>query len=68
MRTVNIRAAKTDLSRLVDEVAAGEEVVIAKAGKPLARLVPFTSGREHGSPRATVTPLFERGRAGIVHA
>ena len=51
MRTVNIHAAKTHLSRLVDEVAAGEEIVIAKAGKPLARLVPYTSGREPPDPR-----------------
>jgi prevent-host-death family protein len=50
MRTVNIHAAKTHLSRLVDEVAAGEEIVIAKAGKPLARLVPFTSAREPRQP------------------
>jgi prevent-host-death family protein len=50
MRTVNIHAAKTHLSRLVDEVAAGEEIVIAKAGKPLARLVPFASTREPRQP------------------
>jgi prevent-host-death family protein len=50
MRTVNIHAAKTHLSRLVDEVAAGEEIVIAKAGKPLARLVPFTTAREPRQP------------------
>ncbi len=41
MKTINIQAAKTHLSRLVDEVVAGEEVVLAKAGKPLVRLVPF---------------------------
>ena len=41
MHTVNIHEAKTHLSRLVDEVVAGEEVVIAKAGKPMARLIPF---------------------------
>ena len=56
MRTVNIRAAKTHLSRLVDEAAAGEEIVIAKAGKPLARLVPFVSGREPCSRRLPRTP------------
>ena len=39
MRTINIHEAKTHLSRLVDEVSAGEELIIAKAGKPLARLV-----------------------------
>lgn len=33
-RIVNIHAAETHLSRIVDEVAAGEEVIIAKAGKP----------------------------------
>ena len=41
MSTVNIHAAKTHLSRLIDEVAGGEEVVIAKAGRPVARLVPI---------------------------
>ena len=41
MNTVNIHAAKTHLSRLIDEVAEGEEVVIAKAGRPVARLVPI---------------------------
>ena len=42
MRTVNIHEAKTHLSRLVDEVSSGEEIIIAKAGKPLARLVALT--------------------------
>lgn len=41
MRKYNVHEAKTHLSRIVDEVAAGEEVVIAKAGKPMARLVPI---------------------------
>jgi prevent-host-death family protein len=41
--TVNIHEAKTHLSRLVDEVAAGAEVIIAKAGKPLARLSPVST-------------------------
>jgi len=38
---VNIHAAKTNFSRLVDQAAAGEEIVIARAGKPVARLVPL---------------------------
>jgi prevent-host-death family protein len=38
---INIHEAKTHLSRIVDEVAAGTEVIIAKAGKPLARLSPI---------------------------
>jgi prevent-host-death family protein len=41
MAEVNIHQAKTHLSRLLARVAAGEEIVIAKAGKPIARLVPF---------------------------
>lgn len=41
MKTVNIQAAKTHLSRLVEEAVAGEEIVLAKAGKPLVRLVPY---------------------------
>lgn len=39
MQTINIHEAKTHLSRLVEDVAAGEEVIIAKAGRPVARLV-----------------------------
>ena len=42
-RTVNIHEAKTHLSRLVAEVAAGDEIVIARAGKPVARLVPLAA-------------------------
>ncbi len=38
---INIHDAKTHLSRIVDDVAAGAEVIIAKAGKPMARLVPL---------------------------
>lgn len=41
MQTVNIHAAKTHFSRLVDEAAAGDEIIIAKAGKAVAKLVPL---------------------------
>jgi len=41
MKTVNLHAAKTHLSRLVDAAVGGEDIVIAKAGKPLVRLVPL---------------------------
>jgi prevent-host-death family protein len=40
MRTVNIHEAKTNLSRLVDAAAKGESFIIAKAGKPLVKVVP----------------------------
>jgi len=45
MKTVNLHAAKTHLSRLVDEAVEGEEVIIAKAGKPMVRLVPVAPKR-----------------------
>ena len=41
MQTINIHDAKTHFSRLVDAAAGGEEIIIAKAGKPTARLVPM---------------------------
>jgi len=41
MRTVNIHEAKTQLSRLVDQAAKGESFVIAKAGKPLVKVMPL---------------------------
>jgi prevent-host-death family protein len=40
-RTVNVHEAKTHLSKLLRRVANGEEIVIAKAGKPVARLTPY---------------------------
>lgn len=41
MHTVNIHEAKTHLSRLVDQAAAGDFFVIAKAGKPMIKVIPF---------------------------
>jgi len=45
MTQVNIHEAKTHLSRLVEEVSGGAEVVIAKEGKPVARLVPMVPAK-----------------------
>jgi prevent-host-death family protein len=45
MSIVNVHAAKTQLSRLLDAAAAGEEVIIARAGKPVARLVPIAEAK-----------------------
>ncbi len=47
---INIQAAKTHLSRIVDQVAAGEEVIIAKAGKPMAKLVPYQPAKKPRTP------------------
>ncbi|MGI4953478.1 MAG: type II toxin-antitoxin system Phd/YefM family antitoxin [Janthinobacterium lividum] len=54
MQIVNIHAAKTHLSRLVDAAASGEEIVIARAGRPIARLVPLQD--------AVVRPRRQLGR------
>jgi prevent-host-death family protein len=50
MRTVNIHEAKTHLSRLVERAAKGEGFVIAKAGKPLVKVVPLDA-RDASLPR-----------------
>jgi len=57
--TVNIYEAKTRLSQLVDRVASGDEVIIARAGRPVARLVAFRP-----SPVARI-PGRMRGRVRI---
>ncbi len=41
MRTINIHEAKTHLSKLVEQAAQGEEFIIAKAGKPMVKVVPL---------------------------
>ncbi|MGO9606676.1 MAG: type II toxin-antitoxin system Phd/YefM family antitoxin [Candidatus Binataceae bacterium] len=50
--TINIHAAKTHLSRLVERAAAGEEIVIAKAGRPMARLVACEPKKRKRKPGA----------------
>ncbi|MCZ8116187.1 MAG: type II toxin-antitoxin system Phd/YefM family antitoxin [Pseudomonadota bacterium] len=45
MRAVNLYDAKTQLSRLVDEAASGKDVIIARAGKPVARLTQLETAR-----------------------
>ena len=59
--TVNIHEAKTHLSRLVDQAAQGREFVIAKAGKPMVRVIPLQA------PPATRTLGFLAGQ-GVVQA
>ena len=46
----NLYEAKTSLSKLVDRAAAGETLIIAKAGRPMARLVPFNTPRQPRRP------------------
>lgn len=54
MTTHNVAEAKTHLSRLLDAALAGEEVILARAGTPLVRLVPVTAP---GSRRLGFLPL-----------
>ena len=58
MRQVNIQQAKTHLSRLVEEAKSGEDIVLAKAGKPLVRLVPFDVAASERKPGAWVGKGF----------
>lgn len=46
VRSVNMHEAKTHLSRLVDEAAAGQSFVICKAGRPMVRVMPIDSGED----------------------
>ncbi len=50
MELINIHDAKTHLSRLLDEVAAGAEIVIARAGRPVARRVPLAAVKSLRKP------------------
>jgi prevent-host-death family protein len=52
MPIVNIHEAKTNFSKLIDAVGQGEEIVIAKAGKPAARLVPIQPSTKERKPGA----------------
>jgi prevent-host-death family protein len=54
VRIINIHEAKTHLSKIIDDVVAGHEVIIAKAGKPMARLSPL-----NGAPTAKKLGLLK---------
>jgi prevent-host-death family protein len=49
-KPVNIHDAKTHLSRLIERVEAGEEITLARAGRPVARLVPYRRASEPRRP------------------
>ena len=59
--TVNVHEAKTHLSRLLERAHAGEEIILAKAGKPYARLVPLqteTPRRQPGRLKGAISDAF----------
>ena len=63
-KPINIHVAKTHLSRLVERVEAGEEITLARAGRPVARLVPYRARREPRLPglwrgQVSVGPDFD---------
>ncbi|NDD26920.1 MAG: type II toxin-antitoxin system Phd/YefM family antitoxin [Proteobacteria bacterium] len=59
-RIVNVHEAKTHLSRLLEEVREGHEIIVAKGGKPCARLVPLEQPAERpmGFVKGRVTKAF----------
>lgn len=66
MTVANIHEAKTHFSRLIERVAAGEEIIIGKAGKPVARLVPYREEphpeRKPGSWKGRIKMARDFGR------
>ncbi|MGA7876928.1 MAG: type II toxin-antitoxin system Phd/YefM family antitoxin [Desulfoferrobacter sp.] len=61
METINVHEAKTHFSKLLDRVHSGEEIIIAKAGIPYAKLVPLGPGikeRAPGIAKGAVTEAF----------
>jgi prevent-host-death family protein len=52
MAVVNMHEAKTNLSQLVKRAAAGEEIIVAKAGEPVAMIVAYTPSKEPRTPGA----------------
>jgi prevent-host-death family protein len=63
MKTLNIHEAKTHLSRLVEEALAGEDIVIARAGKPLVRLVAVSATTGPRKLGALAGKIIERADA-----
>jgi prevent-host-death family protein len=51
MQTVNIHEAKTNLSRLVEEAAQGNSFIIAKAGKPMVKVIPLSAEERMGAEK-----------------
>ncbi len=74
MQTVNIHEAKTQFSRYVDQAEAGEEIVIARAGKPVARLVALENSASKprklglGKKQFSFPEKFDTLNAGVITA
>ncbi len=58
----NVHETKTNLSRLLDRVEAGEEIIIGRSGRPIAKLVPLLAGRRQlggDEGRVILSPDFD---------
>lgn len=70
---INVYEAKTHLSKLLERVAEGEELVLGKAGKPMARLVPYREVRQPRKPgrlagKMWIAPDFDETPEDIIAA
>ena len=70
---INVYEAKTHLSKLLDRAAGGEEIVLGKSGKPLARLVPYGESRQPRKPgrlagKIWIAPDFDETPEDIIAA
>jgi prevent-host-death family protein len=65
MRTVSARQANQEFSKLLQAVVDGEEVVITRRGKPVARLAPIQDRAREGERQAEIDRLIEHWREGI---
>lgn len=70
---INVYEAKTQLSKLLDRVATGEELVLGKAGKPMARLIPYRETRQPRKPgrlagKIWMAPDFDETSEDIIAA
>ena len=70
---INVYEAKTHLSRLLDRAAEGEEIVLGKAGKPMARLVPLRAQQQPRTPgrlkgKIWIAPDFDETPEDIIAA
>ena len=70
---INVYEAKTHLSKLLDRVAEGEELVLGRAGRPIARLVPYRELRQPRKPgrlagRVWIAPDFDETPEDIIAA
>lgn len=58
MQIINIHEAKTTLSKLIEKTSQGEEIIIAKAGKPVAKLVPYKQNLKPREPGLLKGKIF----------